>query len=718
MSVESFYKPVTTLSVPTHGHSHVQGEILTIPNSPFLPDKLGDLGFVGIGVGEEISSDAAVPLRRVSKHHGRSFEFAGGQKIIWSDEFGNIYTTMNVKGNNLENPHVVADPNNALNYSVFGLQTSVGILRQIKASKLMRSAEIETEAISHVIEPLMLPYKGELVSIEEFKKKLVDGAVEGIVPKLQTLTKGDVAKTLANVAFFETVRSVAVNERIWDFVNMPEREREIALQNVFFYANLYEKTKGKKDSSYTPLSFDIENSESIEMYLNEYLPKKIGQNYAKLHGLGLVHTFANLSNVSFAGGIVDLDSIQGYPFNDDPYKWENISDLGIFINEIKTWNNIKPFIPNVDKFIENLKKAYMEIALQSKSHHNIFFRNIIDLSVVDSDKDEISKTYDEEAPIEFLEQVLEESEVLNFDVEAILKMVVEEQVYKDNGDILTKEEKGVLFNRIIEKLVESGYDRGLWMYMNDQELMRLALKVMGVDIDIDGVKIIYDEVTTRKAAELLEPWSESISGAFGKPPQDQNPDGTDDAFDALCEKIIYEFGWDKDLLTKAATIDVLLDLRSTARQKRVALKRQLLDQFSEQTGIAFPWKSSSEEVLEDFFEEDRKLAKEMRDIMNGDIPSTVERLGALAQYFNEKHGQDRFTNYVLRTIDEWAEKLEFREVLVNATEDFANSDALYKWFNMTATDTALALPDDIEKDLDDRAKKMVAEYIYVASHND
>jgi predicted PP-loop superfamily ATPase len=55
---------------------------------------------------------------------------------------------------------------------------------------------------------------------------------------------------------------------------------------------------------------------------------------------------------------------------------------------------------------------------------------------------------------------------------------------------------------------------------------------------------------------------------------------------------------------------------------------------------------------------------------------------------------------------------------VNATEDFANSDALYKWFNMTATDTALALPDDIEKDLDDRAKKMVAEYIYVASHND
>src|SRR3990167_5133522 len=161
------YKPVRSVSVVGYSHEHIQGVSATPQSSPFLHDKYEPLSIIGI---EETGFTEETSLRKISPLHGRSFEFGSGQKVVWADEFGNIFTSLNTKGNNLTRPRVIESA------ETFGMQSSIYMRRVLQASEIMRRAGIETEVLTHIIEPLVIPYEGKDINLQELKRALIEKA--------------------------------------------------------------------------------------------------------------------------------------------------------------------------------------------------------------------------------------------------------------------------------------------------------------------------------------------------------------------------------------------------------------------------------------------------------------------------------------------------------------------------------------------------------------
>jgi hypothetical protein len=313
---------LSTTDVPGWVHDSIQGEAVTsaeLPtsreiNQSTVPVVTSKSEFIRLEDGKEIPSQTQ--LLQIGPNHGRSFEVVAnrttrniGRLAVWRDEFDNAFTSLSLKGNDFSHDSVVQSATAPSGYAAMGLLESDSLTRVLRSSRMMREAHMATEWINRVFEPSELIYKGERVSQAEYKRRLLRDTAntEGIE------VMGKMALAIEPMTFFVTSRSMEINDRLMDLIhddkiNLPKR-----LQYIFrVYNSLHQN-----DPDFQPLDLtnkkDSNGLTGVERYFSVIFPTLLATNIAKLHELGLVHSFLTAGNVTALGGIIDLDSIKGTP---------------------------------------------------------------------------------------------------------------------------------------------------------------------------------------------------------------------------------------------------------------------------------------------------------------------------------------------------------------------------------------------------------------------
>ncbi len=331
-SPEALYRSVSAKKVPGFVIDKIDEDTVSSPQTPFKDGFIPDFSQI---VTSRRKSNKTPQLIQVSPDHHRSFEMRYGEEgfIFWADEYGNMYGTIRLKGGNVSNPDVHVLDHAPSGFLIMGLQDSDSILRTVRASNLMRANGIDTEAVIRITEPAQLQYEGELVSREEYKRRLIEKVwnddkrrprkkkrgwtwipASGITPS-RPATREDIpklTKELNEMTFYFTTSALQVSERLLDLGHATSPENfEKMMGRVFTFVNARNKSQNRNGHVYH--EFDSKNPDDMARYFTSYLPEQIARNYSKLHNLGLVHTWPHLGNVSLAGGIYDVDSVAGKP---------------------------------------------------------------------------------------------------------------------------------------------------------------------------------------------------------------------------------------------------------------------------------------------------------------------------------------------------------------------------------------------------------------------
>ncbi len=314
-------------------------------------------------------------LDKLSNSHGRDFE-VGEAKAIWGDEFGNIYGSLNIKGDNVENLEMVINYQSDAGFKVRGLLHETDIPRIIEASRLLRSHGIDTEKIERFIRPDELVVKGKRMTMEQVKEMLLR--------KAETESEEDIdlakaKKFLEEEEFLFAVRSFQVTERVSDLVEQNEDTLDTFMAKIFSFINMRESIEAARQGR-SPEHFDATNNEDMARYFMEYLPKRFALNLAKIHSLGVSHRFLHNQNVSMAGGIYDLASLRGKGLreSDEPIRAKDIhKDFGEFAPGLDILGKVGRYIkwPQEEKeekqeelrkkFYLNFYKTYLDNALDA-----------------------------------------------------------------------------------------------------------------------------------------------------------------------------------------------------------------------------------------------------------------------------------------------------------------------------------------------------------------
>lgn len=225
--------------------------------------------------------------------------------ILFADQFGNIFSSITLKGNDVRYPQVIVSSNQPSGFNVNGLQDGTAIGRITQASRILRVSSVDTEIILKIMEPKKFPKladdTGNMANMKDFKE---------LMPDFYGLSKPDQAQVLRTPLII-TVRGMSCPERLEDLkhTHYPNWHRKISA--VFGRVNLIETTRGSQNPRLDPNKED-----DINFYLEEYLPKRIGRNLGLMHQAGLVHHYLSPHNINAMGGIVDLDSVTGKPLGD------------------------------------------------------------------------------------------------------------------------------------------------------------------------------------------------------------------------------------------------------------------------------------------------------------------------------------------------------------------------------------------------------------------
>ncbi len=341
-------------------------------------------------------------LIQPTRSHIRSYELNIGDSegVFFKDEFGNLFYTMSIKGNNLTSPAISPLDIAPSGYIFFGLQDTFAISRVLRASRILRAANVDTELIMSIYEPLELPYQGSFIGVDEYKNRLAQRVWEqteegvNILPNTEykPATRAHfekVIKALEDTNFYITVRGLQVSERIMDLIYLSDKEDFlIMMKKVLSFINFRERLKGSKDPSYEPLHFDPENDQDTYKYLTDYLPRTVAVNFAKMHKAGIAHCYPWLGNVSLSGSFYDLDSAKGEPLDLGEKPITNIDmradieyfltkggsreagTLGLFVGLEKA-KIIENGLDLDGKFTESFYRAYMKERFGSATLENI-----------------------------------------------------------------------------------------------------------------------------------------------------------------------------------------------------------------------------------------------------------------------------------------------------------------------------------------------------------
>lgn len=320
---EFLYRPVSSSNVPGFVIDKIGDDIVSPPTAPFRDGFIPDFSRV---VTSYRRSGLTPELVQVSPTHKRAFEmrYSPAGYIFWADESGNMFGTLQIKGGNLTNPDVRVEKRAPSGYIIWGIQDSDSILRTVRASRIMREHKIPTEAIVRLIEPTQLQYRDEVVTTDEFKKRLVQKVWDGNHRKStrnedgwHAVTRAEVPKLsaeLKGMTFYLSTLGRQVSERFLDlkFASSPEALQQV-MSRVLTFWNARNKWSEKKQIESPMEVLDGNKPEDILKFFTTYLPAEVAKNYAALHNLGLVHTYPHLGNVSLVGSIYDVDSVYGEP---------------------------------------------------------------------------------------------------------------------------------------------------------------------------------------------------------------------------------------------------------------------------------------------------------------------------------------------------------------------------------------------------------------------
>lgn len=360
MANTEIYKPINALAVPGHSLKDVQGTPILTNGVPLKEGHIPAFSLVSVN-GEFQDNPTVLKDRliRVSPIHGRSYELPidNTRNVFWADEYGNVFSVLTTKGNNLENPTLLTQYPTPSGYAVYGLQDSESMVRILRASEILRANNVDTEAIVKVIEPTELPFGDKLIPLEDVKAQLLIKTWEQSDANEEAPSKEDVASislALDNMTFFITVRALQVAERLQDLTQSEKNEDfEQMMNRVFIYVNQYEQLRRKKDASYEPKQFKANNGQDITEYFGDYLPRKLGANFGKMHKLKLVHFFPHPGNISASGGIYDLDSIRGEVLDCGD---EKVTEANIGDDIVKLMNGVDHRSDGLLFTLENLQK--------------------------------------------------------------------------------------------------------------------------------------------------------------------------------------------------------------------------------------------------------------------------------------------------------------------------------------------------------------------------
>lgn len=321
---EQLYHSVQTIRTPGFHIEKIGEDAVSPIQTPFRAGFIEDFSRLIVN---RRSSKSFPEFIQISPSQKRSFEMRLTTPgfIFWDDEFGNLYGVLQEKGGNVTNPDARIEKRAPSGFIIWGLQDSDSILRTVRASNFMRSHNIATEAIVHLAEPSQLQFKGETVSREVFRQRLVEMISEKNHRKnsknhdgWRAVTREDLPKLAAELnemTFYISTLGRQVSERFHDltFAKSPQDLKKV-MTRVFTFWNAKQRLLSKQGQvEGEPEVLDIENPLDLVKYLSSILPKEIAENYAKLHNLGLVHTYPHLGNVSLVGSIYDTDSVYGEP---------------------------------------------------------------------------------------------------------------------------------------------------------------------------------------------------------------------------------------------------------------------------------------------------------------------------------------------------------------------------------------------------------------------
>ena len=336
MAVDSAPNAERTVNVVRRGVEAVKGQSVRVfsgieigkgENFPFreyTPGSDATPAF-SLVISDQDNPQAPFLLRSPSIHHGRSSEVVTTTKpdnplLLWANKEGILFGAVNIKGNNLLDPKVELDHHFVSGFRIFGLQADGTLAHVLKTSQMFSDLGIEAESIVRVIKPEELIIDGKRCNIEQFKQYLYDKAVKeaedpprkGIMDRRTSPAKEDLGKIkqyLDKADLYFTVRGLQVQERPKDLLEVQDKQSfEKMMGRVFKFINAREKMEAVREGR-APRILDAQNETDLMFYFEEYLPKRLAKNVAKMHNAGLAHGFLTSHNVSLAGSIYDVDSV-------------------------------------------------------------------------------------------------------------------------------------------------------------------------------------------------------------------------------------------------------------------------------------------------------------------------------------------------------------------------------------------------------------------------
>jgi hypothetical protein len=395
--------PLVTTQVETFPHRSIAGELIDVEGLPFEDEFFR--GTVPVVTEHEAPAKNGV-LRCVGLGHQRSYELTpaieddSGPQSYWHDRYGNVFTTLVTKGNNFSEAALIKP---ASTYNAYGLQEGYALLRAMRASKTMREAGVDTEWIVRIEEPTQLNFDGELIAPAEYRRRMVIKLVGSAALSLEGAQKfglhleekpteqeiGEIAETIDKMEFFVTLRAMATPYRVQDlmgasFLNYPALEEVFATYNSIapLRRTDFELLDLPFNLNLPPLEEILNSKGDVGLYFTEILPKLIGLNLARMHGItniddpspaALTHQFLTPGNVTALGGIVDLDSVKGKELGleDEPSGYAAIArDFVFLLDNEKTINGFAESYGHVfasdpkqfkKKFADNFFGTYMRI---------------------------------------------------------------------------------------------------------------------------------------------------------------------------------------------------------------------------------------------------------------------------------------------------------------------------------------------------------------------
>lgn len=267
----------------------------TLPFARFYQDLSPVFSVVSI-VDENGREGKPIRLEKMSDLHGRDLDAAVSRGAFWSSkdrDYTTYYNDVNIKGARFDKPHVYKDPITGLLrvYGLMNLDSPEEVKDILKGGRVFRSAGVETEKIELIISPKEFAYQGQNISLEEFRRKLLEDAKaraekqEGIYPD----ELPEIEEFINKFVPVLIVRSQQVPERLADFKKPKTKEQfSEMMKRIFRFVNTREDMVAKQTGE-KARNFNAADENSVRDYFLTYLPQRIAVNVARMHNAGIVH---------------------------------------------------------------------------------------------------------------------------------------------------------------------------------------------------------------------------------------------------------------------------------------------------------------------------------------------------------------------------------------------------------------------------------------------